>query len=124
MKTHYAIALAIASAIAGAGLVQTLHAQAKPKAYAVAEIDVTDADKFKPYLEGTAVIVPQAGGRFLARGNKTFTLAGTPPKPVIAVVEWDSFEQAQAFFNSDAYKKLIPAREAGSSFRAFVIEGR
>jgi uncharacterized protein (DUF1330 family) len=124
MKTHYAVGLAIVSAIAGAGLVQTLHAQSKPKAYAIAEIEVTDADKFKPYLEGTGVIVPQAGGLFLARGNKTFAFAGAPPKPVIAVVEWDSYEQAQAFFNSDAYKKLIPAREAGSNFRAFVVEGR
>jgi uncharacterized protein (DUF1330 family) len=97
MKTHYAIGLAIFSAMAGAGLVQTLHAQGKPKAYVIAEIEVTDAARFKPYLDGTAVIVPQAGGRFLARGNKTFTLAGAPPKPVIAVVEWDSFEQAQAF---------------------------
>jgi uncharacterized protein (DUF1330 family) len=124
MKTHHAIALAIVSAIAGAGLVQTLHAQGKPKAYAVAEIEVTDAAKFKPYLDGTGVIVPQAGGRFLARGNKTFALAGAPPKPVIAVVEWDSFEQAQAFFGSDAYKKLIPDRDAGSNFRAFIVEGR
>ena len=124
MKTAYAIGLAILSAATGAGLVQTLHAQSKPKAYAVAEIEVTDPDKFKPYIDGTGIIVPQAGGRFLARGNKTFVLAGTPPKAVVAVVEWDSYEQAQAFFNSEAYKKLIPAREAGSNFRAFVVEGR
>jgi uncharacterized protein (DUF1330 family) len=124
MKTHHAIALAIVSSLAGAGPVQTLHAQGKPKAYAVAEIELTDAAKFKPYLDGTAVIVPQAGGRFLARGGKTFVLAGAPPRPVVAVVEWDSFEQAETFFNSDAYKKLIPDREAGSHFRAFVVEGR
>lgn len=66
MKTRYAIGLAIFSAMAGAGLVQTLHAQGKPKAYVITEIEVTDAAKFKPYLDGTAVIVPQAGGRFLA----------------------------------------------------------
>jgi uncharacterized protein (DUF1330 family) len=121
MKTHQSVALAIVSALAAAGLVQTLHAQGKPKAYAIAEIEVTDAAKFKPYLDGTAIIVPQAGGRFLARGNKTFGLAGAT---VIAVVEWDSYEQAQAFFNSDAYKKLIPDRDAGSNFRAFIVEGR
>jgi uncharacterized protein (DUF1330 family) len=124
MNTHHAVLLAIVSAVAGAGLVQALHAQGHPKAYAVAEIEVTDAAKFKPYLDGTAVIVPQAGGRFLARGNKTLVLAGAAPKPVVAVVEWDSFEQAQAFFNSDAYKKLIPDRDSGSSFRAFIVEGR
>jgi uncharacterized protein (DUF1330 family) len=124
MKTHYAIALAIASAITGAGLVQTLHAQGKPKAYAIVEIEVTDAAKFKPYPDGAAVIVPQSGGRFIAQGGKTFVVAGAPPKSRVNVLEWDSFEQAQAFFNSDAYKQLIPARDAGSNFRAFVVEGR
>jgi uncharacterized protein (DUF1330 family) len=124
MKTHYAVALAAVSAIAGAGLVQTLHAQAKPKAYAIAEIEVTDAAKFKPYIDGTAVIIPQAGGRLLARGTKTFVLGGAPPRPVVAVVEFDSYDQAQSFFNSDAYKNLIPAREAGSNFRAYVVEGK
>jgi uncharacterized protein (DUF1330 family) len=124
MKTHYAVGLAIVSAIAGAGLVQTLHAQAKPKAYTIAEIDVTDAAKFKPFADGITVIVPQAGGRFLAQGGKTFVVGGTPPRPLVNVVEWDSFEQAQGFFASDAYKQLIPAREAGSNFRAFTVEGK
>jgi len=124
MKTHYVIVCAILSGIAGAGLVQTLHAQTKPKAYTIAEIDVTDAAKFQHYLDGTAVIVLQAGGRFLARGNKTFTIGGTPPRTVVAVLEWDSYEQAHTFFNSDAYKKLVPDRDAGSNFRAFVVEGR
>jgi uncharacterized protein (DUF1330 family) len=124
MKTHHAVALAIVSAIAGAGLVQTLHAQGKPKAYTIAELDVTDAAKFKPYVDGTAVIVPQAGGRFIALGGKTFVIGGAPPRSRVAVLEWDSLEQAQAFFDSDAYKKLIPDREAGSNFRAFVVEGR
>jgi uncharacterized protein (DUF1330 family) len=124
MKTYYAVSLAVVSAFAGAALVEGLHAQSRPKAYAVAEIEVTDAAKFKPYADGTEVIVPQAGGRFLARGDKTFVLAGPPPRKVVAVVEWESFEQAQTFFSSDAYKKLIPAREAGSNFRAFVVEGK
>src|SRR5262249_22250172 len=107
MKTRYAIACAIVSAIAGAGLAQGVHAQTKPKAYAIAEIEITDAAKFQPYIDGTAVIVPQAGGRFLARGNKTSVIGGAPPRTVVAVLEWDSYEQAQAFFSSEAYKKLI-----------------
>jgi uncharacterized protein (DUF1330 family) len=124
MNTHHAIALAIVSAIAGAGLVQTLHAQGKPKAYAIVELDVTDAAKFKPYADGTGVLVPQAGGRFIVLGGRTFVIGGTPPRSRVNVVEWDSFEQGQAFLTSEAYKKLIPDREAGSNFRAFLVEGR
>ena len=87
---------AIVSAVAGAGLVQTLHAQGKPKAYAIAEIEATDAAKLKPYIDGTAVIVPQAGGRFLARGDKTLVVTGARPRPAVTVVAWESYEQAQA----------------------------
>jgi uncharacterized protein (DUF1330 family) len=124
MKTRYAIGLAIFSSIASAGLVATIHAQQKPKAYVISEIEVTDQEKFSPYLDGTALIFPQAGGRVLARGNKTFVIGGAPPRPLVSVVEWDNFEHAQAFFSSEAYKSLVPARDAGSKFRAFVVEGR
>jgi uncharacterized protein (DUF1330 family) len=124
MKTHYAVALAIFSAMAGAGLVQTLHAQGKPKAYAVVELDVTDAAKLKPYLDATGVLVPQAGGRFIAVGGRTLVIGGPPPRSRVNLIEWDSFEQGQAFITSDAYKKLIPDRETGSNFRAFLVEGR
>jgi uncharacterized protein (DUF1330 family) len=126
MNAHYAIGLAIISGIAGAvaGLVPGIHAAQKPKAYSVLEIEVTDADILKRYLDGTADIVPKAGGRFLARSNNALALSGTPPKPLIAIVEWHSIEEARAFFFSNDYVNLIPSREAGSNFRAFIVEGR
>jgi uncharacterized protein (DUF1330 family) len=52
-----------------------------------------------------------AGGRFLALSNKALALSGAPPKPLIAIVEWHSLDEARAFF-SDNYVNLIPSREA------------
>jgi uncharacterized protein (DUF1330 family) len=126
MKVQYAIGLAMISAIAGAvvGLVHGIHAAQKPKAYSVLEIGVTNSEMLKPYLDGIAAIVPPAGGRFLALSNKALALSGAPPKPLIAIVEWHSLDEARAFFFSDDYVNLIPSREAGSNFRAFVVEGR
>jgi uncharacterized protein (DUF1330 family) len=46
----------------------------------------------------------------------------TPPKQIV-LIQWDSLEKAQAFFESDSYKQLTPIRDKGSNFRAFVIEG-
>ena len=126
MKAHYAIGLAMISGIAGtvAGLVHGIHAAQKPKAYSVSEIEITNSEMLKPYLDGYAAIVPKAGGRFLALGDKVLALSGAPPKPLIAIVEWHSIEEARAFFFSDDYANLIPSREAGSNFRAFIVEGR
>ncbi len=123
MKTQYTAALAM---LAGFGLgaiaVHGLHAQARPPAYTIAEIEVTDPAGYQKYIEGTTPAVPAAGGRFIARGGKTFVVNGAPPKR-IAVIQWESYEKAQAFFDSEAYKKLIPIRDKSSNFREFVIEG-
>ena len=122
MKTHHALALAVLSAMAGAGLSQGLHAQVKPHAYVLAETEVTDPSAFKTYGEGTAAIVPKAGGKFTVNGGRTFVINGAAPKR-LAVIEWDSFEQAQAFYQSDSYQKLVPYRDKGSNFRAVLVEG-
>jgi uncharacterized protein (DUF1330 family) len=122
MKTHYAVGLAIISCIGGAGLVEALHAQVKPRAYVIAETEVTDPASFGKYAQGVGPILSQAGGRFSVNGGKTFVINGATPKR-IAVIEWDTFEQAQAFYESEAYRKLTSDRDKGGNFRAFVVEG-
>ncbi len=47
MKTNYKVTVALAAGVAiGGAAVQGLHAQAKPPAYVVSEIDVTDKDAY------------------------------------------------------------------------------
>lgn len=106
----------------GAVAMHSLQAQVKPRAFVIAETEVTDPASFKKYAEGAGVIVPQAGGRFLVNGGKTVVLHGATPKRV-AVLEWDSLEQAQAFYEFEAYKRLTPDRDKGANFRAFLVEG-
>jgi uncharacterized protein (DUF1330 family) len=123
MKTYHVVSLAMLAGFGFGGLaVQGLHAQARPPAYTIAEIEVTDTAGYQKYMEGTTPAVPAAGGRFIVRGGRTFVVNGAPPKR-IAVIQWESYEKAQAFFDSDAYKQLIPIRDKSSNFRAFVIEG-
>ena len=52
MKMRYTVTLSILAGVAvGAAAVQALHAQAKPAAYVVAEIDVTNAEPYdKEYV--------------------------------------------------------------------------
>ena len=123
MNKWSTIVLAVLSGFAvGAAVAQGVHAQAKPPAYTIAEIEVTDPATYQKYAEGTRIGIPAAGGRFIVRGGKMFVLNGAPPKQ-IAVIQWESLEKAQAFFESEAYKQLIPIRDKSANFRAFVIEG-
>ena len=120
MKTNHKVAVGV---VAGFGLgvfaVQVLHAQARPPAYTVAEVEVTDPETYKQYI---AVGVPPTDGHFIARGGSIYVVNGAPPKR-IAIVQWESLEKAKAFYESEAYKRVIPIRDKSSIFRAYVIEG-
>jgi len=53
----------------GAAAVHVVSAQAKPPAYTIAEIEVTDPPTFQQYGQATAKSVPAAGGRGGSGGN-------------------------------------------------------
>jgi uncharacterized protein (DUF1330 family) len=124
MNTNVKIALAvIAGAAVGAAAVQGLHAQAKPKAYTVVESVTLDAAAQAAYTPLIVAAIKAAGGRnFNTAGGKIVALEGEAPKRV-AINEWDSLEQAQAFYNSAAAKNLEPQREkANRRIRYYAVE--
>jgi uncharacterized protein (DUF1330 family) len=124
MKTHYTVAMAMFAGIAiGAVAVQGLHAQAKPKAYSVAEIDVLDQGALATYVPLVESSVKAAGARnFYTAGGKITGFAGEPPKRV-AIIEWDSTEHAQNYVNSPAWKNLAPQRDKAQKItRSYVVE--
>ena len=125
MNTKYKIVLAVvAGAALGGAAVQGLHAQGKPKAYLITETEELDAAAVAAYGPLIRPAVDAAGGRRLnTPGGKTVAFVGTPPKR-IAISEWESLEKAQAWINSDAFKKLAPEREkAVKIIRSFAVEG-
>jgi len=123
MKKGSAVVLAaLVGFSCGAAAALVANAQGKAPAYTFAGIEVTEAATFQKYAEATRSSIPAAGGRYVVRGGKTFVVNGTSPKQVV-LIQWESFEKAKAFFGSDSYKELVPIRDKGSNFRAFVIEG-
>src|SRR5471032_2650911 len=104
MKTRHVIAISLAAGVAfGAGAVQVLHAQAKPPAYVVAEIDVHDAAYDKEYVPGAIKAIIQGGGTYIVRGGATASFFGEPPKPRVAIMVFANMEAAKAAFSSPAY---------------------
>jgi uncharacterized protein (DUF1330 family) len=113
----------IAGAALGGAAIQGLHAQAKPKAYTVSEIETLDAAAQAAYVPQILGAIKVAGGHsFNTAGGKTAAIVGEAPKRV-AINEWDSLEQAQAFYNSKAWKDLAPQRDkAQKLIRAYAVE--
>jgi uncharacterized protein (DUF1330 family) len=125
MKTYYTVGLSmLVGAAFGAVAIKGLQAQAKPPVYYVAEIDVKDVAAWqKDYSPRAQAVIKAAGGKVLAAGQKVTSIEGAPPKPRIAVIQWESAEQVQAWRNSAAFKELIPIREKLGTVRSFTVEG-
>jgi uncharacterized protein (DUF1330 family) len=123
MKT-YAMALLAGVAI-GAIALQGLHAQgAKLKAYAISEAEILDPSFQATYLPAARKVIEAAHGRPLrtAAGRVVQIEGGQPPKSA-AIVEWDSLDDAVAFYKSKAWADLAPQREKATKvIRRYVVE--
>jgi uncharacterized protein (DUF1330 family) len=125
MNTTFKIAIAlVAGASLGAAAVQGLHAQAKPKAYTVAELETLDAAALASYVPAVLAAQKAAGGHpFNTGGGKMVAMEGAAPPARVAITEWDSLAQAQAFYTSAAWKGLAPQRDkASKTIRRYSVE--
>ena len=124
MKVRSAVVLSLLTGAAvGAAAVQTLHAQAKPPAYVIGEITVTNPDAYlKEYAPISVKALQDAGGKFLVRGGKTAVIEGDLPKGRIVVIAYESVEKAQAAFASPAYKDARKIGDKYATFHTYAIE--
>jgi uncharacterized protein (DUF1330 family) len=122
MKTQYAVAIAMLAGVAvGAIGVQSLHAQATPKAYVISEIEIVDQAAQTAYVPKVVEVIKSTGGTYLAQGGKVASFEGEAPKRVTVVV-YDSFEKAQASRTSDAWKALKPERDKAIKATSYAVE--
>jgi uncharacterized protein (DUF1330 family) len=124
MKTPYTVVLSmIAGAALGGAAIQGLHAQAKPKAYQVTELEIIDEAAWQDFVKAVRASQQAASGRNLrtAKG-KVVAFVGDPPKNV-GITEFDSLDQAVAYRNSQAFKDLDPQRnKAIKIVRQYTVE--
>ncbi len=124
MKSRYTFALVIVASFVLGATGQGLHAQETSPAYVVAEITVTDQDRYtKEFMPLAVEAIHAAGGEFLARGGKTESLEGAPPAPRVVVFLFESMDKVRAWWNSSARKDADAIGEKYAKFRIYVVEG-
>ena len=116
------------AALVGAGIgavsMDTLRAQAKPPAYAIAEVTVKDRDPYmKEFLPARAKAIHDAGGTYIVRGGDPKTVAGKPPGQRIIVVQFENMDKLIAFTQSAGFKDSEAIGEKYAKIRIYGVEG-
>jgi uncharacterized protein (DUF1330 family) len=128
MKTKYAIALSmLAGMMAGAVVVQSLHAQAnaqaKPPVYMIALNEVTDADRYgKEYVPPAQASVKAHGGVYVAAGPGT-ALEGDLPKGPVVIIRWDSLEALRVWKDSADFAAIYDIGKKYAKFNIVAVNG-
>jgi hypothetical protein len=96
MNSKFKIVLAVVvGAALGGAAVQGLHAQAKPKAYTVSELETLDAAAQTAYVSAIQAAQKAAGARNLnTAGGRMVAMEGAAAPKRVAITEWDSLEKA------------------------------
>jgi uncharacterized protein (DUF1330 family) len=92
-------------------------------AYIIAMMTVTNPEAYDGYRALAAPAVAKHGGRFIVRGGKNEVLEGNFPGSRVVVVEFESLENAKAFYNSPEYRAAREKRIGAAEFNLLVVEG-
>ena len=125
MKTRYTVAFSMfAGAVLGAVAIQGIQAQGKPKAYTISETESLDPAAQAVFTPLAQAALKAAGGRsFNTAGGKVVAIEGAVPPKNAVINEWDSLEQAQAYYKSKAWNDLAPQRDkAIKTTRRYAVE--
>ena len=125
MKSAYTVAMSVFAGVAlGGTAIQGLHAQAKPKAYVVSELETLDPAAQAAFTPLAQAAQKAVGGRtFITGGGRVVGLEGPPPPKRVVINEFDSLDQAEAYYKSKAWNDLAPQRDkAMKTVRRYAIE--
>jgi uncharacterized protein (DUF1330 family) len=91
--------------------------------YAVANIQITDPDRHAEYIEQAPPTIAHYGGKYLARGGKVEVLEGEWTPQRLAILEFESMERFNEWYNSPEYAPLKQVRGETTVSDFVVVEG-
>jgi len=92
-------------------------------AYWVARARITDPTTYKKYTDQVPEIMSRYGGKILARGGRYRMMEGPENFQRFVVIEFPTFEQGVACFESPEYQEASVFRRAGGVVETVIVEG-
>ncbi len=91
--------------------------------YVFLTFDIEVAEKMQAYSAAAGPTLAPYGGEFIVRGGRHESLEGVLPRGRTAILCFPSYEQAKAWYESDAYAASLALRLEASNGEVFLIEG-
>lgn len=92
-------------------------------AYLIARVTVNDPEEYKKYTAVTPALVAAFGGKFIVRGGDKITLEGPEETQRVVIIEFESMERAQEFYNSPEYQEALKIRQSASTAQFIIVDG-
>jgi uncharacterized protein (DUF1330 family) len=93
------------------------------KGYVVGDIEVRDPDLYAEYARQVPATIDRYGGRYLVRGGDARPLEGGWSPHRVIVLEFDSVEQARAWYESEEYQELAAIRQRAAVGSLLLVAG-
>lgn len=93
------------------------------KAYWIAHVDVTDPQQYSEYTQRAPEAFKLFGGKFMARGGRSQAIEGRETPQRTVVIEFESYEQALACYNSPQYQEAMSHRQGVAKAEIVIVEG-
>lgn len=92
------------------------------KGYWIGRMTVHDPERYKDYVATAGPAYKEFGAKFLVRGGKCDAVEGDGRARNV-VVEFDSYEQALACYNSPTYAAARKIRQEVADGEMIIVEG-
>jgi uncharacterized protein (DUF1330 family) len=91
--------------------------------YVIADIEIEDPERYAEYVRAVPQTIAKYGGRYRVRGGRALKLEGTWEPRRVVVLEFDSFERALQWWESDDYAGPRELRRAAAVADLILVEG-
>ena len=123
MKLAAAAVMFVAGITAGRWGVPTLQAQTAAKqTFVIAETHVTNPLGFTDYMRHEPATLAAFHGRVVARALPDMR-EGAPTDGTVTIYQFDSAQDANRWYNSPEYAKLLTLRQQSAESRVYFLTG-
>ena len=92
-------------------------------AYVFVDIEITDPERYKQYVEVVPATIAAYAGKYLARGGETAVLEGDWEPKRMVVLEFESLARVREWWESDDYRAPKLLRQSAAVAKIVAVEG-